>query len=148
MGKALEQLISIRREAMEELLRDVMTLNQLVDAAHDRCVEVEMNHVNYLEDIRHVERIGLSLTIDTMIERRRYLTRLRSLCHDASRAYEEVNKQRQFAQAAFNEKFTELRTLERLADRRATVRHQEQLRRDYLIADDMEIVRNTGRREE
>jgi flagellar export protein FliJ len=146
MDKALKQLISIRQVAMEESLKDVMTLNQLVDLANVRCTEVEENHANFLGDIRHAEETGLSLTITTMIEHRRYLTRLRNICQDATRIYKEVDQQREGAQTAFNEKFKELKTLDRLAERRVDARHKEQLRRDYLTADDMEIMRNTDRK--
>lgn len=147
MDKTLKQLISIRRAAMEELLRDVTTLNHLVDVANDRCIEVEANHIHFLEDIRQAEGVSFSLTSAEMIERRRYLARLRGLCHDATRLYKEVNQQREGAQTAFDEKFKEVRTLDRLVERRVMARHKEQLRRDYLTADDAEIMRDADRKE-
>ena len=139
--RALEQLIALRKHSLEELRKDLSTLDFLVRECSEKLNTAHANHDVFAEETRQAE-VGLaSLVAVQMMERRRYMAYLQQHIEQAEKTLGEATEQQRRAQKAFNDCFTEIRTLERVAERRKAALRQELQRKSYLVADDQEILR-------
>lgn len=139
---ALAKLIAIRREALEVLRADLFRLDQLKAAASRSRDAAQASLACFLEETRHAERNSVALFVDQMKDRRHFLAHLQEQLDAAGRSLDEVSLQQGQAQDAFDTQIREIRALERLAERRMAVVKEELQRRDYLRADDEELIRN------
>lgn len=144
--RAIEQLIAMRRLVLEDLRKDLLTLNQIVDECTRKAKAAKAEEVSFLEELRRLEADAERMVAAQMLQWRRYLDHLQQLTGKARKALDEVSVQRQHAQDAFDESYAEIRTLERLAEKRLEAQRLERQRRDYLLADDQEILRSERNR--
>lgn len=142
----LTRLIGLRRNTLEELRRDLATLDHLVGECRQRLERVLLGHADFAEEIRCAET-GLSLP-EQMLARRRYLAYLQTLVEQAAASLDAATEQQDRARAAFDECYQDIRTLERVAERRSRLHQQEAQRKQYLLADDQEIMRHGRNRKE
>lgn len=142
----LTRLLELRRHTLEELRRDLATLDHLVDECRQKLESALLGHADFADEIRRAEA-ELSLP-GQMLERRRYLGHLQVLVEEAAAALEAATEQQEHARSAFDECYQDIRTLERVAERRSLALQQEAQRKQYLIADDQEIVRHGRNRKE
>lgn len=143
-ARALQQLIAIKREAMAVLKQDLSRLGQLVAEAETRLAGATACERDFLDECRGVEAGKQFLVAADLIARRRFLEHLAGQRDAAGRAVREVSAQWRLAQQAFETAYAEVSALERVADRRRLRLQGEQQRKDYLLADDLELARSNG----
>ena len=140
-SRALNQLISLRRYSLEDLRKDLATLNHLVQEGRESLERAQAEYRSFVEEARRAEENQVALVAGKMLERRRYIAYLQTHIEQAEDALSDAAEQQQRAQQAFDDCHTEIRTLERVAERRTEAWQQEQQRKIYLVADDQEILR-------
>lgn len=140
------RLIAIKREELDRARQDLQRLEHLVETAEGELQAADRNEHEHLEGMRRAEQQKRALDPMEMIERRRYQIHLQGIREKTQVVYEQAVEQRNQAQRSLERIFSEIRTLERLAERRQARIVAERQRKEYLLADDQEITRNCNRR--
>jgi len=139
------RLIAIKREELDQYRQDLARLEQIVSAARTLLDTAIENERNFLDEIRQNEHAETRLDPPRMIQNRRYLIHLQNETKQTQEAADQAVTQRDQAHQCLKTAHSEMRSLERLAERRQVRAHSEQQRLDYLRADDQEIARNISR---
>jgi len=139
--RTLERLVEAKREALEPIRADLIRLNRLCDelqAALDQAIE---ERDGFLNDLRAIESRPGSMLAGEMMHKRRYLEYLTQLVYAAKRTLTDGMEQRDQAHQLFETRYTEIRALERLGEKRHETSVRTQQRLAYSVQDDVEIIR-------
>lgn len=139
------RLVAIKREELDRYRQDLVRLEQIVEAARAEHYAASESERNFLDEMRQSEHARKSLDASGMIERRRYLTHLQSQTEQQQVALDQALAQRDQAHRCLEQAFSEMRALERLAERRLARARTERQRLEYSRSDDEEITRKMSR---
>lgn len=142
----IARLTAIKREELDRYRQDLVRLEKIVDGERNRLQAAREAEIDFLDEARRAEVARRTLDARAMIERRRYLTLLQNSREKQQTVLEQTIKQRDQAQRCLEAAFTEIRSLERLAERRLDRIHSENQRLEYKRADDLELTNNMHRR--
>lgn len=141
------RLIAIKREELDRLRQDLGRMDRLVELGRAQFDGAKRDEQAFLEETRQAEqRTQASLDARKMIERRRYLLHLQSETEKKQLALDQALEQQKQARRSLEKAFAEMRSLERLAERRRTRAAAERQRLEYLRADDQEVTKTANRR--
>lgn len=144
---SLQKLIAIRSETLAMLRQDAARLKLLRDEAESKAHVAAETHSAFIEEIRLTEPGQSALFADQMQSRRHYLAFLDQQVQVAQREAGQIADQYEKAHLAVENCHKDIRVLERLVQRREHAWHQEIQRRDYVSADDAEMLRQLRGRE-
>lgn len=140
--RTISRLISIKREELDRYRQDLQRLGQMVLMGRRELELARQSERSFLEDIRQSESALGTLSVQDMLERRRYLAFLREKAMVQSEMLAQVEEQQQQAQGCVDTAFAEMKSLERVAERLVERLHREIQRKNYVQADDQEVVRS------
>lgn len=140
--RTISRLISIKREELDRYRQDLQRLGQMVLMGRRELELARQSERSFLEDIRQSESALGTLSVQDMLERRRYLAFLREKAMVQSEMLAQVEEQQQQAQGCVDTAFAEMKSLERVAERLVERLHRETQRKNYVQADDQEVVRS------
>jgi len=138
------RLIAMKREELDSYRQDLSRLEQIVRLAHDKFSNAINAEKDFLSETRLAESDPRGLRPAAMMDRRHYLAYLEKCCKSARGALDESVMQHDLAQHQLEKIFAEIRTLERLAERRLSKAAEEEQRLGYLRADDQEVTKNAN----
>nr|WP_240032097.1 hypothetical protein [Pseudomethylobacillus aquaticus] len=139
--KKITRLLEMKKHELDALRQDMARLDQLTTVAAERVRAARDVQDRYTHQIRDHESAGLFLTAVEMIERRRFLAHLTTQSEQAEESLEGVQVQKNYALQGLNTKYTEMRSLELLAERELAQKQVIDDRRAYAAADDEYTIR-------
>lgn len=140
--RTISRLISIKREELDRYRQDLQRLEHMVLMGRRELELARQSEQSFLEDIRQSESVHGTLSVQDMLERRRYLAFLREKTVAQSEMLAQVEEQQRQAQGCVDTAFAEMKSLERVAERLVERLHRETQRKNYVQADDQEVVRS------
>lgn len=135
------RLIAIKREELEVHRLDLLRLRQLLSVEEKRLGEIEAEELHLLDAMREAQSGVQSLDPVAMMESRRYLLVVQARGAAQKSVCDDIAVQGTLAQNELERVYSEIRSLERLSERKLFRAAQEEKRVAYLQADDQETTR-------
>jgi flagellar export protein FliJ len=143
IDKTLKRLISIKREALEALRRDLGQLDRLCCDAADVLAQAEQQWREAHADAIRRETAGNVLSVLDLMAWRRHLTVIADQVGTHQLAKLATERQRNQAREVLIKMYQEVRALERVGQRRQARRKVEEFRKEFTARDDQELMRRS-----
>ncbi|MCB5191885.1 hypothetical protein LG198_14220 [Methylobacillus arboreus] len=140
----IQRLIAIKTEHLNALRQDMRQLDMLhasVRQQHDAALK---DYQDYAAQILVLENRQYSSATE-MMDRRRYVVQLHQVAEQARQALENVQQQQDLAKETLMQSYTEVKSLELLAERQQASLLQEERRKMFVLADDEQMLRYMAR---
>jgi hypothetical protein len=138
---AISRLIELKDEELNGLRLDMERLDQLVLDTQKQLEASQKEQEAFLDHIRKTEN-GASFGANGMMEHRDFLAHLSRLSKGVEQMLREVEQQRDFAQRALELAYVEKKSFEIIIERKRIVKQKKDIRHQFLMADDEELLRS------
>lgn len=136
----IHRLTDLRRGRLEHLRQEFRQLEQLAEGERAKVASARTAYTALLEETGQEEATG-RLNVADMLSRRRYLAQLQGQLAAAEAQLAVVRQQGECARRDLEAMQAEVRSLERLGERREESLMADLRRREYGVSDDLALVR-------
>lgn len=138
---AINQLVTIKGEELNSLRLDMIRLDKLVQESQCQLDNARKAQDAFLQQIREAEQNGLMVSADNMMDQRNFLCHLHQQTKNAEQLLVSVTQQRDLAQRALEQLYVEKKSFELVAQRKNDAKKLKQTRRQFIMADNEELIR-------